>query len=354
MARERIKVQIPNVERFKSKMEEFVKDDSNKSLIFTEDLKNFTHIASPTDIPLLISMIKKFCMQSKEVRFGNFVFGPVVMRLFHHLKDEDNALKLFKEESDQGFFDQLISYQLLLDMLYEKGRYQDILDTFEIIKSRQVQGGRYPKHVMVLTYAACYKLNTSESFKYAATLFKESTSSGHLPMRKGVTFLSMLALNRNEPHVAIEVLTNVKQQNYMTVRILKALAYTHLQRFDDVLSILRSVLEIENPMVNKSTFPADVIETIKKTLVENSNKDLQVDFEKVLGILNKQGHISEESLDQILCREIVTTAQVPGSMQQQNRFQRYDNRTRDDNNRRTFQRREPGEYVRRPGLHELN
>lgn len=81
----------------------------------------------------------------------NYVFGPPVLRLFHHLKETDQALALFKDESLQGFFDQLISYQIILDLLYESKRYQDVLDTYEVIKKRQVQGARFPKHVLTLT-----------------------------------------------------------------------------------------------------------------------------------------------------------------------------------------------------------
>lgn len=137
--RERINLQITNVDSFKSKMQEFVQDESSKNLIFTEDLKNFIHATKDKDdVILLTKMIGKFCSQSKEVRFGNFVFGPPVLRLFYHLEDPETALTMFKDESLSGFFDQLISYQLLLDLLFNSKRYQDVLDTFEIIKSRQV------------------------------------------------------------------------------------------------------------------------------------------------------------------------------------------------------------------------
>lgn len=57
----------------------------------------------------------------------------------------------------QGFFDQLMSYQLLLDLLYENARYDDVIETFELIKSKQIQGTKYPKNIVVLTMAACYK-----------------------------------------------------------------------------------------------------------------------------------------------------------------------------------------------------
>ena len=116
------------------------------------------HLSEKDDLNLLEQMIKKFSSQSKEVRFGNFVFGPPVMRLLYFLKEDDQALKLFKDDSLNGFFDQLISYQLLLDLLYEQKRYQNVLDMFDVIKSRQVQGGRFPKHVLVITFAACYKM----------------------------------------------------------------------------------------------------------------------------------------------------------------------------------------------------
>lgn len=57
-----------------------------------------------------------------------------------------------------GFFDQLMTYQILLDILYENQRYQDMLDVVEKIKTRQVEGHRYPRNVIVLAMAACYKL----------------------------------------------------------------------------------------------------------------------------------------------------------------------------------------------------
>ena len=317
-------------------------------------------------------MLKKFCSQSKEVRFGNYVFGPPVFRLLYHLEDPDTALKFFKDESMEqtGFFDQLISYQLLLDLLFNKGRYQDILDTFDIIKNRQVQGGRFPKHVIVLTLGACYKLNTPASLEYASNLYREAISRGNIPMRKGITFFAALALQQSEPQVSLEALSIVKQQTYLTVRSIKALALANLKRFDDVLPIIRSVLEIDNPMVNKQTFPASVIEQLKKDFEGNTNKDLQADFIKVVGFLDKHGHITQNSLDDLLCAEIQQTSQFPGNDQfsGNDRYQR-DNRGNDNNynsrdqqygqrdNRRGFQKREfdyQSDRTRRPGLHELN
>lgn len=159
----------------------------------------------------------------------------------------------------EGFFDQLMSYQILLDLLFENKKYQEVLDTFDNIKARQIQGGRYPKHVVVLVFAACYKMNTPESFKYSSDLWKELNTVGHMPMRKGTTFAAALALAQNSPAAALEITSTVKQQNYITVRNIKAVALAELGRPDDAIPILKSVLEVDDPQQNKHTFFKEIV-----------------------------------------------------------------------------------------------
>lgn len=311
VTKEKIKSQLTNgTENFKSKMQEFVARE-DRSMIFTEDLKNMIHIAEDSkDVELIEKMIRRFTTQNQELRFGNYVFGPVVMRMLFQLKDQDTALYLFKDESFNGFFDQLMSYQILCDMLFESKRYQDVLDVYNIIKSRQVQGGRYPKHVIVIILAACYKMNTPEALQYTVELWKELQNAGHIPMRKASTFAAALALNQNSPHIALEIVSQVKQQKYVTVRNIKVLALADLNRHEDVLPILRSVLEVENPLDIKHTFSKDVIEKLEASFSKITNKDLQMDFQRILNFLKENKHISDnDSLDGLLCGEILTTAQ---------------------------------------------
>lgn len=180
----------------------------------------------------------------------------------------------------------------------------------------------------------------------------------------------ILALAQGAPQVALEIMSNVKQQNYLTIRTIRALALAQLKRYDDVLPIIRSVLEIDNPMINKQTFPASVIDQLKKDFEDNANKDLQADFKKIAGFLEKQGHTTPNSLDDILCTEIQQTAQFHqnadggGGGRYYNRDNNRDdygrrdygdNYERRDNRRFPQQRREfDSTRSRRPGLHELN
>lgn len=78
-------------------------------------------------------------------------------------------------------------------------------------------------------------------------------------MRKTTTFAAALALAQNAPHIALEIVGTVRQQNYMTVRNLKVLALAQLGRADDALPILRSVMEVHDPAQNKHTFSKDVV-----------------------------------------------------------------------------------------------
>ncbi|KAG5680852.1 hypothetical protein PVAND_010333 [Polypedilum vanderplanki] len=348
-SRERTRLQIPNIENFKTKMQEFVKDENSKNLIFTEDLKNMVHIADKEDTELLNQMIRRFCSQSKEVRFGNFIFGPPVMRYYYHIKDSETALQLFKDESLGGFFDQVISYQLLLDLLFETGKYQEVLDTYEIIQSRQLEGARHPKHVLILVFGACYKINTKESFEYAKKIWHNAVQAGHTPLRRAACFFSALALNHQQPFVALEVLSNLKGQNYVSVRAIKLLALAEMKRFDDIIPILRSILDMANPMARKQTIPENILEQLRKSFeINKSNTDLMADFEKVIGFIKTHGHVSNETLDQVLCNEIYLATKDD----QQHNYQ--GSQVRRVRNLRQIELDRPSKTFRRPGLHELN
>lgn len=65
---------------------------------------------------------------------------------------------MFKDTELSGFFDQLITYQILLDLLYENQKYEEILEAFKLIQDKQIEGMKYPKNVILLVYAALYKM----------------------------------------------------------------------------------------------------------------------------------------------------------------------------------------------------
>lgn len=311
IGREKVKQQFTaqNEEKFREKMVEFTSDKPG-NMVFTEDLKNMAHLVnkSPEDIELINKMLQKYNSQNKELRFGLFVFGPVIMRMFYHLNEVDAALKLFKDPQMEGFFDQLISFQLLLDMLYENKRYNEVLELFDFIRSKQVQGARYPKHSVVLAFAACYRLNTPQSFEYCTKLWKDLAEVGHIPMRKAATFAAGLALEQKSPQIALEILSTIKDQGYVSVRNLKLITYAQLDRPDNALPILRNSVNVDEPVFKKRTFISLAIAELKQSIVKNAEKELEADFNRIEKTLIQNGQINEDSIEHLLCSEITSTA----------------------------------------------
>jgi len=57
-----------------------------------------------------------------------------------------------------GFFNHLSSYQILMDLLFINGMFDEILTVYKSIQDRQLQIAKFPRGVMMLVFAACYKL----------------------------------------------------------------------------------------------------------------------------------------------------------------------------------------------------
>lgn len=105
--------------------------------------------------------------------------------------------------------------------------------------------------------------NTTESFEYACKLWSDQQEAGHSPIRKTITFFAANAINQNSPHIALEVITSVRNQSYVTLRNIKVVALCDLGRIFDALPLLRSVLSVDQPMsggpVIKQTYCRDVV-----------------------------------------------------------------------------------------------
>lgn len=65
---------------------------------------------------------------------------------------------MFNDPEMDGFFNHLSSYQILMDLLFINEQFDQILVVYKTIQERQLQIAKFPKGVMMLVFAACYKL----------------------------------------------------------------------------------------------------------------------------------------------------------------------------------------------------
>ncbi|KAJ8717901.1 hypothetical protein PYW07_005831 [Mythimna separata] len=301
--RKRAKEQFTSyAEKFRTKMNEFVSSQDN--MIFTEDLKNMIHLAEPTDLKLILSMIQKFNSQNSELRFGSYVFGPVVMRMFHFLDAPKEALECYYDPKNDGFFDQQVSYHILLDLLYNHEMYDEMYKIFDRLQQKQINMSKFPKYSVVMILAACYKQNTPKSLQYASKLWSEMASAGSVPVRRACAFFAALALKQGAPHIAMESISSQKQ-HYVTVRNIKTMALADMGRVEDTLPILRSVLDIDSPsQKDKHTYFEETIQRVRKAVEKSKNKDVQKAFEDIAKALKDRGLIENKTLDQLITTEI--------------------------------------------------
>ncbi|KAL2727092.1 hypothetical protein V1478_007370 [Vespula squamosa] len=292
-ARSQMSEQFTNVEAsFRAKMKDVVNDES--SVIFTEDLKAMAHLVSneAEDLDLFVKMIYKFNCQNKELRFGNYVFGPVIMRAFNYVDRPDIALSTFLDPNLISFFDQNMSYTALMTLLYNHKMYNEIRQVFDICKSRNVNN-QFPRYPVIITAAACYQENTAESYNYLLNCWKELSTNNFPPIRKLVTFLAGLALKQDSPEIALELLSLIRTR-YIDSRCLKILTYSKLKRFNDIIYLLKKSLEGNYKI--KETYFSDVIETLEMD-IENASEDIKSILTKLITLLKTQEYVQKETLE---------------------------------------------------------
>lgn len=345
--REKTKVQYEgNIgTSFREKMQEVIGENKNPTLVFTTDLKNMIHLAdNSNDVNLVVEMVKKFNAQNKGIRFGVFVMGPVLMRLLHHLDLPDQVIEVLKAEEYDGFFDQITSYDIALDLLFKNERYQEVIDIFRILQEKRLQGAKFPNNCFTLTMASCYKLNTPESFEVAQNFIKEAQDFGTRINQKIITFIAHLAILQGYPHISVELVEMAQRSAQAAVRNLKAVALCHVNRVEDTMPIFRSLLQIDLPDDKRATWIGPICtETmgiVREAVHKTDDKELKSEFERIERNMQDARHISEGNIEDLLLRTIEyrpnkdkndnrNRAMLAASFNRQNNYRRsYDNRQR--------------------------
>ncbi|KAJ8681557.1 hypothetical protein QAD02_017349 [Eretmocerus hayati] len=327
-ARDYVKSQFVGVDHlFFQKMKEFI-NKQDGSLIFTEDLKTMLHLVQKReeDLELLYEMLKKYNSQN-NLRFGNFVFGTVAMRAFYHLDEVDLALKAFKDPQLDGFFDQIMTYQLLMDMLYNHQRYAEVREIYDVVKTKNVNGITHPRNPFIIVASACFKENTKESYDYILNLFKEVQQRGYEVPRRAIAVTAKLALKQNAPDVALEIASLARNARYIDVRCVKVEAFAALKRIDEIMVYFRDTLQADSANRRKQSYFKDTIEAVDK-LVESEQLPENHDLIRLLNEIKQHDYIQDEVLESHICSTIELLKQKekpwerqrPGSQPYRKRF----------------------------------
>ncbi|XP_040118629.1 pentatricopeptide repeat-containing protein 2, mitochondrial isoform X3 [Oryx dammah] len=130
---------------------------TQNKLILKEELRTLLHLcASRDEVELAKHVIYRYHAENRNITLGEYKFGPLFMRLCYELDLEDSAVELIKDQHLQGFFSDSTSFNILMDMLFIKGKYKSALEVLIEMKNQDL---KFNKDTYVLAFAIFYKLN---------------------------------------------------------------------------------------------------------------------------------------------------------------------------------------------------
>ncbi|XP_009447208.3 pentatricopeptide repeat-containing protein 2, mitochondrial isoform X2 [Pan paniscus] len=180
---------------------------TQNKLILKGELITLLHLCESRDhVELAKNVIYRYHAENKNFTLGEYKFGPLFVRLCYELDLEESAVELMKDQHLRGFFSDSTSFNILMDMLFIKGKYKSALQVLIEMKNQDV---KFTKDTYVLAFAICYKLNSPESFKICTTLREEALLKGEILSRRASCFAVALALNQNEMAKAMSIFSQI-------------------------------------------------------------------------------------------------------------------------------------------------
>nr|XP_002736750.2 PREDICTED: pentatricopeptide repeat-containing protein 2, mitochondrial-like [Saccoglossus kowalevskii] len=283
------------IDTFHKAMDKKVKRDD---VIFTDELKVMLHTCnSAEDAELAIQIMKMYHSKIRNAPFQQFRFGSIVMRMFHNLQLCDKMLDLLKDKELQGFFSDSTSFILAMDAYFESEQYNKVL---EVYKEMELQNIMKLKDAYTLTLAACYRLNTTESYDLSQTILEECQIRDKGMTRLGYNFAAALAINQNNAERALTILSFVRNADHEICRSLQVIGLTMLERYTEAFQSLQSIYNRDVPVfVQKWKICQEALDALRSKVQEND--EISSEFEEIYRCLETGEHICTETIENLLC-----------------------------------------------------
>nr|XP_033708818.1 pentatricopeptide repeat-containing protein 2, mitochondrial isoform X3 [Tursiops truncatus] len=246
---------------------------TQNKLILKEELRTLLHLCECwDDVELAKNVIYRYHAENRNITLGEYKFGPLFMRLCYELDLEESAVELIKDQHLRGFFSDSTSFNILMDMLFIKGKYKSALEVLIEMKNQDV---KFNKDTYILAFAVCYKLNSPESFTICTTLREEALIKGEILCRRASCFAVALALNQLMIHIQSNMLKSL-------IDTLKDATEGNLSRF-----------------VKKPVFSEEVLVKVREKVKDVPA--LLATFDELYGKLHINGQVTTYTLDALLC-----------------------------------------------------
>ncbi|XP_008836696.1 pentatricopeptide repeat-containing protein 2, mitochondrial isoform X4 [Nannospalax galili] len=272
---------------------------TQNKLILKEELKKLLYLCqSREDMELAKNVIYRYHAENRNFTLGEYKFGPVFMRLCYELDLEESAMELIKDKHLQGFFVDSTSFNILMDILFIKGKYESAM---EVLAEMRKQDVRLSKDSYVLAFAICYKLNTPESFKICTTLREEALIKGKILSRRASCFAVALALNQNQLEKAMSIFSQIINPESITCTNLNIIIHIQSNMLENLMKILQDAADRNlSKFVKRHEFSEEVLTKVREKVKDCPT--LLARFDEIYGKLHINGQVTSYSLDTLLCQ----------------------------------------------------
>ncbi|OWK02341.1 PTCD2 [Cervus elaphus hippelaphus] len=239
----------------------------------------------------------KYHAENRNITLGEYKFGPLFMRLCYELDLEDSAVELIKDQHLRGFFSDSTSFNILMDMLFIKGKYKSALEVLIEMKNQDL---KFNKDTYVLAFAICYKLNSPESFQICTTLREEALIKGEILSRRASCFAVALALNQNQLAKAISIFSQIMNPESIICTNLNIMIHIQSNMLKTLIDILKDATEGNlSRFVKRPVFSEEVLVKVREKVKDVPA--LLAKFDELNKKLHINGQVTEYTLDALLC-----------------------------------------------------
>ncbi|EHH26563.1 Pentatricopeptide repeat-containing protein 2 [Macaca mulatta] len=274
---------------------------TQNKLILKEELITLLHLCESRDH---VELAKDVIYRSSDSTCANsllFVCFPS-----HWLVTQDryfgasllsSHLPLFPDRHLRGFFSDSTSFNILMDMLFIKGKYESALEVLIEMKNQDV---KFTKDTYVLAFAICYKLNSPESFKICTTLREEALLKGEILSRRASCFAVALALNQNELAKAVSIFSQIMNPESIACTNLNVIIHIQSNALENLIETLTNAAEGNlSKFVKRHMFSEEVLAKVREKVKDVPA--LVAKFDEIYGKLHISGQVTNYSLDAVLC-----------------------------------------------------
>ncbi|XP_040834980.1 pentatricopeptide repeat-containing protein 2, mitochondrial isoform X1 [Ochotona curzoniae] len=271
---------------------------AQNQLILREELQTLLHLCETRDdVELAKNVIYRYHAENTAATLAEYKFGPLFMRLCYELDLEEAALELIKDRQLRGFFTDSTSFNILMEMLFAKGRYQSALEVLIEMKDQDV---KFSRDTYVLAFAICYKLDSPESFKICMTLREEALIRGDILCRRAACFAVALALRQNQVEKAVSIFSQIMNPESVACINLNVMIHIQSNTLEALVETLGEAAGGRSSrFVRRLEFSEEVLAEVRKRVKDVPA--LSARFEQVYGTLQVNGQVTTHSLDALLC-----------------------------------------------------